>query len=56
MADPLWALAGLGVASMPLAAGLAAALARRRRRRAERAAFAAGAGGATGAEHHLPAL
>ena len=54
MADALWALAGLGAASMPLAAGLAAALARRRRRRAERAAFAAGAGGATGAEHHLP--
>jgi hypothetical protein len=54
VADPLWALAGLGAASMPLAAGLAAALARRRRRRAERAAFAAGAGGAPGAEHHLP--
>ena len=41
MADLLWALASLGAASAPLAAGLATTLVRRRRRRAERATLAA---------------
>ncbi|MCB4823294.1 hypothetical protein [Roseicella aerolata] len=52
MADPLWALAGLGAASAPLAACLVAALARRRRR-AARAALMIGSGTPPQA-YHLP--
>lgn len=39
MADLLWALAGVGAASAPLAAGFATALVRRRRWRAKHAAL-----------------
>lgn len=42
LADLLWALAGFGAASAPLAAGFAATLVRRRRRHATSAKLAAG--------------
>ena len=42
MPDLLWALAGLGAAAAPLAAGLATTLVRRRRWRAARAALSVG--------------
>src|SRR4051794_10267614 len=50
LADLLWALAGLGAASAPLAAGFATTLARRRR---WRAAHVAPAAGCTELDHHL---
>jgi hypothetical protein len=53
MDDAIWALAGLGAVSAPLAAGLVAALARHRQSRAARAAFAAGCG-LPRQEYHLP--